>query len=107
MEAELHLHDEAEYALHLFIAGDSPYSAAAVRNLRDICGQYLTGRVELHIIDIVEQPELAREEGIVATPTLVKKRPGLTRFLIGDLSDRRRVLALLGISPELDNATHV
>ena len=97
----------AEYVLHLYIAGATPNSAEAVRNLQDICGRYLAGRVELQIIDIYQQPELARQERIIAAPTLVKKRPGLLRFLVGDLSDRRRVLTLLGLSPDLDNAAHV
>ncbi|RTQ46070.1 circadian clock protein KaiB [Hymenobacter gummosus] len=90
----------AEYELHLYIAGNTPSAAAAVRNLQDICERYLAGRVELRIIDLSAQPEAAGEEQIVASPTLVKKRPGLTRFLVGDLSDRRRVLALLGLTPD-------
>lgn len=99
--------DEPEYVLHLYIAGATPNSAAAVHNLKDICERYLPGRVDLQIIDIYQQPDLARQERVVAAPTLVKKRPGLLRFLVGDLSDRRRVLALLGISPDIDNAAHV
>lgn len=97
----------AEYELLLFIAGATPNSAEAVRNLKDVCEQYLAGRVDLQIIDIYQQPERARQEQVVAAPTLIKKRPGLVRFLVGDLSDRRRVLALLGISPDIDDAAHV
>lgn len=97
----------AEYVLHLYIAGATPNSAEAVRNLKDICERYLAGRVDLQIIDIYQQPELARQDSIVAAPTLVKKRPGLLRFLVGDLSDRRRVLQLLGIPPDVDSAAHV
>ncbi|MCC3157152.1 circadian clock KaiB family protein [Hymenobacter sp. 15J16-1T3B] len=89
-----------EYVLHLYITGATPNSTQAVRNLKDICERYLSGRVELQIIDIHQQPELARQERIVAAPTLVKKQPGLLRFLVGDLSDRRRVLALLGVAPD-------
>jgi circadian clock protein KaiB len=90
----------AEYVLHLFIAGATPNSTQAVRNLKDICERYLAGRVELQIVDIYQQPELARQESIVAAPTLVKRRPGLLRFLVGDLSDRRRVLSVLGLTPD-------
>ncbi|SNR29346.1 MULTISPECIES: circadian clock KaiB family protein [Hymenobacter] len=101
MESELHEEaPRAEYLLHLYITGATPNSTRAVRNLKDICEQYLKGRYELLIVDIYQQPEKAKEERIIAAPTLVKKRPGLTRWLVGDLSDRRRVLTLLGISPE-------
>ncbi|GAB3826079.1 circadian clock KaiB family protein [Hymenobacter jeollabukensis] len=89
-----------EYVLHLFITGATPNSTQAVRNLQDICERYLPGRCELQIVDIYQQPELARAERIVAAPTLIKKQPGLVRFLVGDLSDRRRVLSLLGLVPD-------
>ncbi|RAK70015.1 circadian clock KaiB family protein [Hymenobacter edaphi] len=96
-----------EYVLHLFITGATPNSTQAVRNLQDICERYLPGRVELQIVDIYQQPELARSERIVAAPTLIKKQPGLVRFLVGDLSDRRRVLSLLGLTPDpLDPYLH-
>ncbi|WP_324671160.1 circadian clock KaiB family protein [Hymenobacter sp. GOD-10R] len=90
----------AEYVLHLYITGATPNSTQAVRNLKDICERYLAGRYELQIVDIYQQPEMAQEARIVAAPTLVKRSPGLTRWLVGDLSDRRRVLALLGLSPD-------
>lgn len=91
---------EAEYLLHLYITGATPNSTRAVRNLTDICERYLAGRYELQIVDIYQQPELAQEAAIVAAPTLVKRRPGLRRWLVGDLSDRRRVLVLLGVTPD-------
>jgi circadian clock protein KaiB len=90
----------AEYVLHLYITGATPNSTQAVRNLKDICERYLAGRYELQIVDIYQQPEMAQEARIVAAPTLVKRSPGLMRWLVGDLSDRRRVLALLGLSPD-------
>lgn len=92
-----------EYVLHLYITGATPNSTRAVRNLKDICERYLAGRYELQIIDIYQQPELAQQERIVAAPTLIKKKPGLMRWLVGDLSDRRRVLMLLGITPAPDD----
>ncbi|MCC2548275.1 circadian clock KaiB family protein [Hymenobacter sp. BT175] len=107
MEAE-ELADPAgpEYALHLYITGATPNSVRAVHNIKEICELYLKGRYELLIVDIYQQPELAQEVGLIAAPTLVKKRPGLVRRLVGDLSDRRRVLTALGlpIPPELDHA---
>ena len=89
-----------EYVLHLYITGATPNSTQAVRNIKDICQRYLAGHYELQIVDIYQQPALAQEARIVAAPTLVKRRPGLTRWLVGDLSDRRRVLALLGLTPD-------
>ena len=94
----------AEYVLELYITGATPNSTRAVRNLKAICDRYLTGRYELLIVDIYQQPELAQQARIIAAPTLVKKSPGLPRWLVGDLSDRRRVLAVLGLTPDSDDA---
>ena len=94
---------EAEYLLHLYITGATPNSTRAVRNIKEICEHYLKGRYELLIIDIYQQPEHAQEEQLIAAPTLVKKRPGLVRRLVGDLSDRRRVLVALGLPTDEDN----
>ncbi|MBO0359527.1 circadian clock KaiB family protein [Hymenobacter sp. BT186] len=88
---------EKEYLLHLYIAGATPNSTKAVRNIKEICELYLEGRHELLIIDIYQQPELAQGEQLIGIPTLIKKRPGLIRRLVGDLSDRPRVLAALGL----------
>lgn len=88
-----------EYLLHLFITGATPNSSRAVRNIKDICEQYLQGRYELLIVDVYQQPELAQQEDLIGVPTLVKRRPGLVRRLVGDLSDRERVLKALGIEP--------
>lgn len=93
----------AEYVLHLYITGATPNSTRAVRNLKDICEQYLKGRYELLIIDIYQQPELAQREQLIGAPTLIKLRPGLVRRLVGDLSDRPRVLKALGILSPLDD----
>ncbi|GAA3945544.1 circadian clock KaiB family protein [Hymenobacter algoricola] len=91
-----------EYVLHLFITGATPNSTRAVRNIKAICEQYLAGRYELLIIDMYQQPELAQQEQLIGAPTLIKKRPGLVRRLVGDLSDRNRVLKALGINPAAD-----
>ena len=94
-----------EYLLHLFITGATPNSARAVRNIKDICEQYLKGRYELLIVDIYQQPELAQREDLIGVPTLIKRSPGLVRRLVGDLSDRERVLKALGLSSAANGST--
>ncbi|WP_375437707.1 circadian clock KaiB family protein [uncultured Hymenobacter sp.] len=86
-----------EYELHLFIAGTSPRSETARRNLEAICARYLPGRHSLAIVDLHQQPERADQDQILGVPCLVKKRPGLVRRLVGDLSDHERVLKALGL----------
>ena len=85
------------YVLELYITGATPNSTRAVRNIKALCEEFLAGRYELQIIDIYQQPERAQLEQLIAAPTLVKRRPGLVRRLVGDLSDRRRVLVALGL----------
>lgn len=70
----------------------------AVRNIKEICEEYLAGRYELLIIDIYQQPQLAKDEQIVAAPTLIRQRPLPRRQLVGDLSNRAAVLISLGVS---------
>ncbi|MGI4820512.1 MAG: circadian clock KaiB family protein [Janthinobacterium lividum] len=88
---------EPEYLLHLYITGATPNSMRAVRNIKEICERHLAGRYELLIVDIYQQPHRAREEQIVAAPTLVRLRPLPRRQLVGDLSNREAVLISLGI----------
>jgi circadian clock protein KaiB len=97
---DLATEEGGEYLFHLYITGATPNSTRAVRNIKEICELHLKGRYELLIMDIYQQPELAKMEQIIAAPTLVKKLPLPARRLIGDLSDRPRVLAALGL-PEL------
>jgi circadian clock protein KaiB len=85
------------YVLHLFITGATPNSTRAVRNLKDICEHHLRGRYELTIVDIYQQPLLAQQEQIIAAPTLIRKHPLPVRRLIGDLSNRDRVLLALDL----------
>ncbi len=92
----------AEYLLYLYITGATPNSLRAVRNIKEICELHLKGRYELLIIDVYQEPERAQLEQLIAAPTLVKKRPGLVRRLVGDLSDRRRVLVALGLPAPAD-----
>ena len=94
-----------EYVLHLYITGATPNSTRAVRNIKDICEEYLKGRYELLIVDIYQQSELAQQEDLIGVPTLIKRSPGLVRRLVGDLSDRERVLKALGIEPTAAGTT--
>lgn len=89
--------DAARYCLRLFITGTTPNCARAIKNIRAICEANLPGQYDLEVIDIYQDPEQAKPEQIIATPTLVKKLPIPSRRIIGDLSDSERVLIGLGI----------
>jgi circadian clock protein KaiB len=86
------------YVLRLFIVGNSSKSVNAILNIRKLCEQELQGRCQLEVIDIRQQPGKARSEQIVATPTLIKTAPLPIRRIIGDLSQREKVLNGLGLS---------
>ena len=80
------------YVLRLYVTGMTPRSTRAVENVRTICEEHLHGRYDLEVIDIYQQPTLAKGEQIIAAPTLVKKLPLPLRRIIGDLSNTDRVL---------------
>ena len=80
------------YSLRLYITGQTPRSAASIRNLRDVCDEFLEGRFELQVIDLYQRPELAKEAQVVAAPTLIKRLPLPLRRLVGDLSNKSEVL---------------
>ena len=80
------------YVLRLYVTGMTPRSAEAIKNLQAICGEYLEGRFDLEVIDIYQQPVLTQGEQIIAAPTLIKQLPLPMRRLVGDMSDRERVL---------------
>jgi circadian clock protein KaiB len=84
------------YALTLYVTGQSVRSERAVANLRRICGR-LGARCALTIVDVLERPELAEREKVLATPTVVRNRPLPRRRVIGDLSDERKVLLELDL----------
>jgi circadian clock protein KaiB len=88
---------EVKYVLHLYVTGMRPRSQRAIDNVRRLCAEHLSGRYQLKIIDIYQQPELAEGAQVVAAPTLVKSLPPPLRKLIGDMSDEGRVLVALGI----------
>ncbi len=85
------------YVLKLYVTGKTLRSTQAVENVRAICDEYLEGRYDLEVIDIYQQPALLAGEQIIAAPTLVKKLPLPMRRLVGDMSNRRRVLVGLDL----------
>lgn len=88
------------YVLRLYVTGMTPRSTAAFASIKRICDQHLPGRYDLEVIDIYQQPSLAKNDQIVAAPTLVKSSPAPQRRLVGDLSQESRVLAGLGLNPK-------
>ena len=87
------------YVLRLYITGRTAQSDAAISNLRRICEQDLEAEYELEVIDVLERPQLAEDEKILATPTLVRELPPPIRRIVGDLSDHEKVLLGLDIRP--------
>lgn len=84
--------DTRHYVLRLYVTGLTPRSRAAIENIKRISEEYLAGRYDLEVIDIYQQPTLARNEQIVAAPTLIKKLPLPLRKLIGDMTNTERIL---------------
>ncbi len=81
-----------KYLLKLYVTGMTSRSQRAITNLRRICDEELNGQYEMVVIDVLERPQLAEDEKILATPTVVKELPTPIRRIIGDLSDSERVL---------------
>src|SRR5437763_10817118 len=81
-----------QYVLRLYVTGSTPRSLAAITNIRRLCEEYLKGRYDLEVVDIYQQPVLARGEQIIAAPTLIKKLPAPLRKVVGDLSNELQVL---------------
>jgi circadian clock protein KaiB len=90
----------SRYELRLYVAGMTPRSTRAIANIKEICEEHLKGLYSLQVIDLYQQPVLAEGEQIIAVPTLIKKLPPPLRRLIGDLSDRERVLIGLDLKPK-------
>ena len=87
----------SKYILKLYITGMTPNSIKAVSNIKNVCEEYLKDQYEIQIIDIYQEPGIGEVEQIIATPTLIKEFPLPVRILIGDLSDREKVLLGLDI----------
>jgi circadian clock protein KaiB len=93
---------QEKYELRLYTAGQTPKSVAAFKNLKRICEEHLPGRYKIEIIDLMQNPRLAKEDQIVAIPTLVRKLPAPLRKIIGDLSDVERTLVGLQLRERED-----
>jgi circadian clock protein KaiB len=83
---------DKQWELRLYVAGQSPKSAAAIMNLKKLCETHLAGQYRIEVIDLLENPRLSLDDQIVAIPTLVRKLPTPMRKIIGDLSDSERTL---------------
>ena len=88
---------QEKYVLRLFVAGMNPKSLQAIENIKHICETYLAGRYQLEVIDVYQQPILAKDGQIVAAPTLVKELPLPLRKLIGSMANTERVLVGLDL----------
>ncbi|MEY2458507.1 MAG: circadian clock protein KaiB [Acidimicrobiaceae bacterium] len=91
--------DDEIWSMRLYVAGQSPNSLHAFANLKRLCDEYLAGRYDIEVIDLIEAPSRARSDDIVAIPTLVRRLPTPVRKIIGDLSDTEGVLAGLRLRP--------
>jgi circadian clock protein KaiB len=99
--------ETSTYILKLYVTGNSPRAESAIANLRRICEQDLGGEYQLEIIDVLEHPQRAEDDKILATPTLIKQLPPPLRRVIGDLSDKEKVLLGLEVRPgTIDSTRH-
>jgi circadian clock protein KaiB len=90
---------ECRYELRLYVAGQTPRSMEAFANLKKICEEHLNGRYSIEVIDLLENPRLAKGDQILAIPTLVRRLPEPVRKIIGTLADTERVLVGLDVRP--------
>jgi circadian clock protein KaiB len=88
------------WLLRLYVAGTTPNSIRAIENIKRICEEFLKGRYDLEVIDIYQQPVLAKGDQIIAVPTLIKKLPLPLRKFIGDMSATERILVGLDLRPQ-------
>ncbi len=88
-----------QWNLRLYVAGQTPRAIAALDNLKRICEEHLAGKYTIEVIDLLQNPQLARGDQILAVPTLVRKLPEPVRKIIGDLSNEERVLVGLDLRP--------
>jgi circadian clock protein KaiB len=89
----------AKWRLRLYVAGNTANSISAFANLKEICEVHLGGRYQIEVVDLLENPTLAKGDQIVAIPTLVRRLPHPVKKIIGDLSNRDRVLVGLDLKP--------
>ena len=91
--------DSKTYLLRLYVAGQTPKSLTAFANLKRLCEEYLPGRYQIEVIDLVENPQLAAGDQILALPTLVRKLPSPLKRIIGNLSDTEKFLVGMDLKP--------
>jgi len=96
--------DPEVWELRLYVAGQSPKSVIAFANLKKICEEHLPGRYRIDVIDLLQHPQLAAGDQIVAVPTLVRKLPEPLRRIVGDLSNTERTLVGLHLRPAKQEA---
>jgi len=101
-EKSLQAAGKEKYILRLYVTGMTPRSINAIENIRKICEENLQGRYELEVIDIYQQPQYAKQEQILAAPTLIKKLPLPLRKFIGDMSNKEKILIGLNLVPKKD-----
>jgi len=94
--------DRVRYVLRLYVTGTTDRSIRAIANIRGFCERYLKGHYELKVVDIYQQPSLVHEQQIIAAPTLVKSEPPPQKRLVGDFSDRDRLLSSFRLKPEIE-----
>jgi len=99
-EKALALKEDRKYVLRLYVTGTTAKSVSAIRNIRKICDEHLKGAYDLEVIDIYQQPVLAKGEQIIAIPTLLKKLPLPLRRFIGDMSNTEQILLGLDVRPK-------
>ena len=92
--------DLDQWRLRLYVAGRTPKCVAAMENLKRFCEERMAGRYEIEVVDLLENPRLARDHQIIAIPTLVRRLPEPLRKIIGDLSDTQRMLVGLDLRPQ-------
>ena len=91
--------DENKWMLRLYVAGQTPKAITAYANLKKICEEHLQGSYQIEVIDLLVNPTLAKDDQILALPTLVRKLPEPIKKIIGDLSNTERVLVGLDVRP--------
>ncbi len=92
--------EDGHYNLRLYVAGKTPKSVAALSNIQKICEEHLAGRFRIEVVDLLENPQLAAGDQILAVPTLVRRLPPPLKRIIGNLSDSERVLVGLDLRKE-------
>ena len=91
------------YSLRLYVTGGTLRSATAIANIRSLCEEYLKGRYDLEVVDIYQKPGEAQDKQIIAAPTLIKSTPLPPRRVVGNLSDREKIMVILDLqSNEVD-----